>query len=98
MFNLFKKKSGCLDGKTEQQKKDFFKSLYDFATTDRQFFKEQYLDMLPKEREQFAAWVAKQKEQNKIMLDLVKTIGELLELKHGKQNHGETYSTLDDIL
>lgn len=57
MFAIFKK--GCLRGKTEKQKEDFFNSLYNFYFTDRFFFKEQYNDLLFSEKAEFQKWLTK---------------------------------------
>ena len=63
MFNFFKRKSGCLDNKTERQKVDFFKGLFDACLKDNVWFLEQYSDLKPREQEQYQKWVLK--TQNK---------------------------------
>jgi len=78
VLGLFKrKKKGCLEGKTEQQKIDFFKSLAQFATTDKQFFEEQYMDLLFEEQREFHAWVIKDGEQKQTIKSLLNIIEEL---------------------
>lgn len=56
MFGLFKKKKGCLDGKTTQQILSFFNSLSKFEDKSPMFFKEQYGDLLIDEKKQYNAW------------------------------------------
>jgi len=73
MFNFFKPKKGCLDGKTPQQKADFFKSLQNFAATDEQFFTEQYNDLQPHEKVEFEEWLLEEHKK-------LKTISMLAEL------------------
>ena len=51
---------GCLQGKTKQQKHDFFKSLFEFSNSDLVFYNEQLVDLEPKEREQFNDWIKNQ--------------------------------------
>jgi hypothetical protein len=85
MFNIFKRKTkGCLHGKTEQQKITFFQSLSSFAIKDEQFFVEQYWDLQPHERDEYAKWVLADKQQKKAMLQTINAIKTLLELKHKK--------------
>jgi hypothetical protein len=54
---LFPKRKGCLYGKTPEQKISFFESLNRFSLTDKQFFKEQYNDMLLSEKAQYDDWL-----------------------------------------
>lgn len=56
-FKKKEKKTGCLDGKTDYEKEAFFKSLARFMATDMVFFKEQLLDLLPNEKEEFQGWI-----------------------------------------
>lgn len=44
---------GCLYGKTEEQVDDFFTSLRAFYDYDREFFQEQFEDLLPVEKMMF---------------------------------------------
>jgi hypothetical protein len=79
---LFKKKSkGCLHGKTEQQKIDFFDSLCSFATKDKQFFEEQYWDLQKHERKEFSDYVIKRGKRLQNMKGLVEILSELIEKK-----------------
>jgi predicted nucleotide-binding protein (sugar kinase/HSP70/actin superfamily) len=54
---LLKPRRGCLAGKNQDEKNDFFVSLSHFAITDPAFFLEQYHDLLPKEKKEFTKWV-----------------------------------------
>jgi hypothetical protein len=55
---VFKKQTkGCLYGKTEEQKKEFFIRLISFAKDDPMFFKEQYNDLLPHEQREFIEYI-----------------------------------------
>lgn len=82
MFNFFRKKKGCTDGMNQQEKEKFFQSLSDFATTDEQFFKEQYCDLQPQEQTEFVEWISIKTEQQKTMLQMIAIIEKLLVLKH----------------
>ncbi len=81
MFSLFKSKKGCLDGKTEKQKIDFFISLKGFVITDPVFFEEQYWDLQPKEREEFAKWIEKENRNLETISRMVDVIKVLLETR-----------------
>lgn len=86
MFNFFKKKKrGCLYGKTQQEKIDFFRSLSEFAIKDNIFFEQQYWDLLDDERREFGEWVIQDTKLKRQMLEMVKLIGNLLEEKHRKK-------------
>jgi hypothetical protein len=82
MWNIFNKKKGCLSGKTEEQKISFFKSLSNFAITDKIFFEEQYLDLLPHEQKEFSDWVIKDTGQKKLILSMIGIIKELMPKKY----------------
>lgn len=84
MFGLFNKKKGCLYGKTEEEKISFFKSLSGFAISDKQFFREQWADLLPHEQKEFHNWVIKDAEEKKAMKKLVDFLEILLKEKYGK--------------
>lgn len=76
---LFKKQSkGCLDGKTQEQKEDFFESLALFATTDKQFFEEQYWDLKAHERKEFSDYVIKKGENLRKMKGLIEILTEFI--------------------
>ena len=77
-----KKGKGCLYGKTPAEKKSFFQSLAKFATTDKQFFEEQFRDLRPNEQKEFADWVLEDTAQKKQLLALVGLVGKLLDEKH----------------
>jgi hypothetical protein len=68
IIRRFKRKRGCLYGKTEQEKIDFFKLLSSFAIKDKQFFIEQCEDLLPKEIDEFIDWVIKNNEGVKLTI------------------------------
>ncbi len=78
MCKLFRKK-GCLSGKTPEQKIEFFQSLSKFVETDINFFKEQFWDLTPYEREQYHNWVVEENVQKKAILKMVNSIGKILE-------------------
>jgi hypothetical protein len=48
--------TGCLTGKTESQKRKFFKSLHAFKKTDPQFYKEQLEDLNLIEYAEYRIW------------------------------------------
>lgn len=75
-------RTGCLDGKTQQQKDDFFFSLSKFAITDVTFFEEQYWDLLPEERKQFSTWVINHNHNMLVTQNCVNLIEELLTKTH----------------
>tara|TARA_R110000850_G_scaffold178517_1_gene304455 strand:+ start:99 stop:260 length:162 start_codon:yes stop_codon:yes gene_type:complete len=52
---------GCCKGKTKKMKRDYFKGLREFATTDLVFYNEQLVDLEPKEQTEFNQWILKQK-------------------------------------
>ncbi len=81
MFNLnfFKKKKGCLDGKTDQQKYDFFLSLSDFATSDKEFFRQQYYDLQPHEQKEFEKWVYDRSKNLKALKALTNVLCQLMD-------------------
>ena len=86
MFGLFKRKNkGCLYGKTYSEKVLFFRSLRNFAISDKmehqQFFKEQYLDLLPHEKREFEEWLREDQEQMNLIKGMVDVIGVLLKIK-----------------
>lgn len=73
-----KYKKGCLHGKTDQEKDEFFTSLYNFSITNKQFFQEQYWDLLPVEREEFENWLHLTVENKKQIIAMLNLIEELL--------------------
>lgn len=73
---------GCLFGKTEEMKIDFFKSLANFAITDEMFFKEQYNDLLPHEKKEFEDYVHKTNSELKQIRLMVDVLTELLDDKN----------------
>ena len=75
MLSFLRRKKGCLHGKTQDQKNAFFDSLAQFALTDEQFFREQYADLLPHEKEEFGEFVKKHTE----MLLAIRTLLSVLE-------------------
>ena len=76
-----KQTKGCLHGKTGAMKEKFFQSLSNFASTDEQFFKEQYEDLLPHEQKEFSDWV-KQSNYNLLQLrGMVNMLFEIVEKK-----------------
>lgn len=77
-FLFGKKSKGCLDGKTQEQKEDFFESLALFATTDKKFFEEQYWDLKAHERKEFSDYVIKRGETLRTMNGLVKILNEFI--------------------
>jgi hypothetical protein len=50
------KQRGCLDGKTHEEKIQFFESLQSLQKHEPLFFSEQFIDLTPRERRQFTAW------------------------------------------
>lgn len=62
---FFSDNKGCLYGKTAEQKDKFFNSLFNFAVKDKDFFQEQFLDLLPDEQQQFIDWLEKKQENMK---------------------------------
>jgi hypothetical protein len=78
VFRYFKKKKGCLAGKTEQQKIFFFKSLSRFGATDKVFFIEQYLDLLPSERREFEEWLRIDTKMKQTLLSCLDVIEKLM--------------------
>lgn len=74
LLKIFKPK-GCLHNKTNEEKSRFFNSLSHFATTDSQFFKEQYFDLLLDEQKEFCDWVVKNhKENNKLLVSVIESL------------------------
>lgn len=70
----WERRRGCLYGKTQQQKEDFFRSLTNFSYTDEQFFKEQCMDLQYHELKQFEEYL---KKQNDIKRNLLRDINKL---------------------
>lgn len=60
-FDITPKIKGCLSGKTEKMKQDYFEILYAFKNEDPIFFIEQTHDLLNDELEQFATWIFENK-------------------------------------
>jgi len=52
-----KQTKGCLHGKTEAMKNEFFESIYNFIESDLIFYNEQVSDLLEDEKEQFNCWI-----------------------------------------
>ncbi len=69
---------GCLHGKSEQEKIDFFVSLEKFAKSDPIFFNEQCNDLLLHELEEFHNWIKKEAETKRALLSLVNATKTLL--------------------
>lgn len=84
MFKLFFKKKGCLHGKNQEEKNEFFKSLVEFNESDRAFFEQQHNDLLPHEQKEFLEWAKKGNENLKILKAGLDLLEELLEQKHSK--------------
>jgi len=51
------KTKGCLNGKSEKEKKIFFASLFNFIKTDLVFYNEQLHDLQPHELDEFNEWI-----------------------------------------
>ncbi len=81
MFSFFQKKKGCLHGKTEAQKMQFFRSLSRFGISDPKFFEEQYWDLLPDERKEFKQYVKDQNKSLKTIKSMLDVVGKLLPTK-----------------
>lgn len=65
---------GCLYGKSQKEKIDFFSSLKKFAISDGVFFEEQYSDLLPHEKKEFSDWIiedTKNKQRILTLLDII---------------------------
>ena len=80
MFSFFKKtpfkktpERGCTEGMTEKDKKSMFFSLSGFATTDINFFEEQYRDLTPLEQSEFTNYVTSDEFSSKKELIAVAT-------------------------
>lgn len=78
IFNFIRPfKRGCLYDKTEEEKISFFRSLSNFATTNKVFFEQQYWDMLPEERREFGYWVTENTNQLntiKLLLNIIEKL------------------------
>ncbi len=81
IYSRYRETKGCLYNKTPQQKEEFFTSLSNFVFTDEQFFKEQFFDLTPGERKQFAEWSNKRTETLTIMKAMVDSIAVISEEK-----------------
>lgn len=73
------RKSGCLDGKTQQQLIDFFESLAAFALTDPVFFREQYVDLQLWEKRKFEKWLKNDKQNRIAVLQSLNIIDKLMD-------------------
>lgn len=74
---FFKKKKGCLTGKTPSQKENFFRSLCGFEKTDNVFFREQYADLTRAEKKEFLIWLRNDTNNKKAIITALNIISEL---------------------
>jgi len=63
------KKQGCLHGKTNYEKIEFFKSLLHFYHADTTFFWEQFFDLQPNEKHEFHIWIKTDNHHKKHVLE-----------------------------
>lgn len=71
IFNVFKRKRrGCTKHKTTEQREDFYRSLRRFASTNVEFYNEQFDDLTKKEKREFGKFLRKEAE----LLDRLKDL------------------------
>ncbi len=86
MYKLHFKKQGCLHGKTQKEKNEFFEALAEFSKSKPDFFEEQHDDMLPHEQREFLDWIKKGHDNMLLMKSLVDILEELLKEKYPEKN------------